>query len=690
MKEPVIISEANLMYNPFAGPEIARVIYTTQSQAEVWIACKLGGIDANRAYNESVSLILKGNLNKNAILKAVQRLVERHEVLRAVFSTDGRFMTIFKTHTIAVDYRDIFEFNDIEKLKVLADYLTSDANYNFDLVKGPLFKVGLIKMSESEHQLILTAHHIICDGWSLGIILEELGSFYSAYVQGTKPDVPLVDTFSSYAEKEQEFIESTAYIKTEKYWLKQYETNVPAVTLPTDFPRPELRTFKGDRLDFEIDSNLVTNLKKVGIQSGASFVVTLLTAFEVFLYGQTGQDDLVLGLPAAGQSLSGKTQLIGHCVNLLPLRSKLAKDVPFNEYLKNRKTAIFDAYEHQQFSFGQLLQKLAITRDPSRVPLVPIMFNIDMGMVNAVAFDGLSYKLKSNPRAYEAFELFLNATGTENELILEWSYNASLFKPETIEQMMTSFKEVLNSIVANPEDKIEDIVKTDNLAYVELNDTLVSYPELPLHELLTNQAQMNSLKEAIKFEGSEISYENLEKQVNQLAHYLIGKGVAKGDYVAVSLPRSIELLVTLIAIMKSGAAYLPLDPDFPSMRLKFMLEDSEAKYLITTKEFSTLFKTHTKIVLLEDMFLNLSQYPSSSPAVSVAINDIAYMMYTSGSTGKPKGVMVTHKNLINFLCSMMDEPGIKENDKLLSITTISRPGIVSSSFKRSNTSDGQQ
>jgi amino acid adenylation domain-containing protein len=671
MKQPTTKIHTTTSFNPFIGPEIIRIIPITQSQSEIWTACMFGGEDASRAYNESISLILSGNLNKAALKDSIQKLVGRHEILQATFSPDGRFMTVFDKMPIEVFYQDISQLHITQKNKAVNNYLSEDVNTIFDLVKGPLLKIGLLKLSKLEHQLILTAHHIICDGWSLGIMLEELGSFYSANVQGGTPDVPQPETFSSYAEEELEFIESPEYVKTQKYWLKQYETSVPTVTLPTDFPRPQLRTFKGNRLDFGIDSDLVANLKKIGVQSGASFVVTLLAAFEVFLYHQTGQDDLVLGLPAAGQSRSGKTQLIGHCVNLLPLRSKLSTDIPFNEYLKNRKNAIFDAYDYQQFSFGQLLQKLAIARDPSRVPLAPIMFNIDMGMTSAVAFNGLSYKLKSNPRAYETFDLFLNATGSEDELLLEWSYNVSLFKSETIEQMMVSFKKILNSIVANPKVKIGDVIKVDDSAYSKLNDTLVSYPQLPLHKLLTNQAQITALKQAIKFGNSDISYKNLDKQANQLAHYLAEQGVSNGDYVAVSLPRSIELVVALIAIMKCGAAYLPLDPNFPSSRLEFMLEDSKAKYLITTKEFSSLFKTSEKVLLSEDIFLNLSQFPSSLPAISVDINDVAYIMYTSGSTGKPKGVVVTHKNLVNFLCSMMNEPGIDENDKLLSITTIS-------------------
>jgi amino acid adenylation domain-containing protein len=660
-----------IAYDPFAGPVLEKVIPIVQAQAEIWIACQLGGKDANRAYNESVSLILKGVLDREALEHAIDRLMRRHEALRSTFSVDGRFMTVFEELSPDFTFKDLTALSILDRESAVKEYLADDANHVFDLVKGPLLKIGVLKLSEQDHQLVITAHHIVCDGWSMGIVLEELGRFYSSYLLGETPDFPQNDSFSSYADVEQVFIGSSEFEKTENYWLDQYAESVPEITLPTDFPRPQIRTFKSARLDFEVESELIAELKKVGIKSGASLVVTLMAAFEVFLNRITGQDDLVLGLPAAGQSMSGMTQLIGHCVNLLPLRTQIRRDIPFTEYLRIRKSAIFDAYEHQQFSFGQLLKKLPISRDPSRVPLVPVTFNIDMGMDSAVAFKGLDFKLKSNPRAFETFELFLNATGREDEFILEWSYNSSLFKPATIEQMMASFKEVLRSIVDGPDTAIGDLIQIDTTAYASLNNTRADYPQLSLHELLTEQVIRTPQNQAVKFGNKEVSYANLEKGANQLANYLSSEGIVAGDYVAVSLPRSIELVQTLIAIMKCGAAYLPLDPEYPVRRLEFMLEDSEAKSLITSKNISSSLNSGIKVLHIEDVLSDLSKYPNTPPLKKVDNNEVAYILYTSGSTGKPKGVPVTHKNLVNFLYSMLGEPGIAEKDVLLSITTIS-------------------
>ncbi|GGW61617.1 amino acid adenylation domain-containing protein [Winogradskyella epiphytica] len=671
MNESTIKSESKPTLNPFAGPELEKVILTTPSQAEIWISCKIGDIDANRAYNESVTLVLKGRLNKEALLKAVVGLVERHESLRSVFSTDGRFMSIFKHLHIDVDQQDLSHLNQSEQNEAIKDYISGEANHVFDLVKGPLFKVGLIKLSETEHHLVLTAHHIICDGWSLGIMLEELGNMYSAIINNSDHTLPKAESFGDYADEQQLYLNSSDYKVNEAYWLNQFADSVPQLTLPTDFSRPKLRTYKSERLDLPMGIDLVNALKKTGIKAGCSLVTTLLSAFEVFIYTQTGQDDVVLGLPSADQAASGKTQMIGHCVNLLPLRSKINANISFNDYLKKRKSELFDAYDHQQLSFGQLLQKLAIARDPSRVPLVPVVFNIDMGMSSAVSFSGLDYELRSNPRAYESFEIFMNATGSDKDLILEWSYNSNLFKPSTIKQMMRTFQVILDTIVANPDVKIGEIIKVDISDYSELNTTEKSYPKEPLHELLFKQAQINPSKNAIKFGEDQIAYSDLAKQVHQVAHYLKAHGVKNGDFVAVSLPRSTEMIITLIAIMECGAAYLPLDPTYPSKRLEFMLEDSESKCMITTKALSTSLEAGINIIHLQDLFSKLEDYPESPLNETIDINNTAYLLYTSGSTGKPKGVPISHKNLVNLLFSVLDKPSIKASDVLISITTIS-------------------
>jgi amino acid adenylation domain-containing protein len=664
--------DTNNKFDPFAGPEIEKVVYTTKAQSEIWTACYFGGNDAARAYNDSLTMEFIGSLDSIAMNRAIQTLVEQHEALRATFSTNGIYMSILKQLTLELTDLDLSNLDEIAKSEAWDQYLKEEAHFLFDLVQGPLIKFSLLKLSENNHRLIITTHHIICDGWSIGIMLQDLGTIYSAYAENKIPELTVPIPFSAYANEEQLFSKSDENKATESYWYKMYEESIPIVDVPTDNPRPSLRTFKSDRLDFDLDSNLLSDLKQTGLSVGSSLVTTMLTSFEIFLCQLTGQDDLVVGLPAAGQAVTGMNHLIGHCVNLLPLRSKPILSMSFKDYLKQRKSELFDAYDHQQLSFGHLLQKLNIARDPSRIPLVPIVFNIDMGMTNGVRFSNLTYTLISNPRAYENFEIILNASGTEKSLVCEWTYNKTLFKPETINKMMISFEKILQKIVEDPSKTLEEIMYQDYTSeYSKTNATTASYPDISISELFRKQAENTPKNIAIEFNNIETTYSDLNKKTNQIAHYLVNQGLKSGDVIGVSLLRSTDLVATLIAILKCGCAYVPLDPNFPPQRLEFMLEDSEAKFLITNKKTNLAFSNSIKTYFLEDLLSYLPELPNTPLDIVVNQDSIAYILYTSGSTGKPKGVPITQKSLVNLLFSLAKEPGIKESDKQLAITTIS-------------------
>ncbi|MGQ7947205.1 non-ribosomal peptide synthetase [Flavobacterium sp. WC2509] len=667
------LTQTETQFNPFSH-EIERVIYSTNSQLEIWTDCIFGGSDANKAYNLSVSIKLKGELIINSLDQAVKTLVQRHECLRATFSPDGRYMCIYNDPTIEISYNNISNIPSIEKQQSIDTLVKDEVKSLFDLVNGPLFKVNLIEINEYEHLLTLTHHHIIGDGLSFDVILEELSTLYSAYIENIKPNLPKPERFSEFAEKINSFMESSEYKPLEDFWLSIYKESVPTIELPIDYVRPSLRTYNSHRLDFPLDDTIINSLKNVGMTAGCSLVTTLLAAFEVFLCKVTGQNDLVVGFPSSGNILYDMRQLVGDCVNLLPLRSKINPDSSFLDYLKERNSQLFDAYEHQQVSFGHLLKSFPIARDPSRIPLVPVILTVDLNrdIESEFSFTGLSHEFKINPREFATFEIQLHAFRTKNGPSFQWTYNTTLFKPETINQMMGTFEEIINKLISNVNMPLKNITGGDYLLdYQTLNNTEISYPNVTLTELLKLQAEITPNNIALEFHGSKTTYVELHKKVNQLAHYLKAQGIESGDFVAVSFPRSPELLYTLLAIIQCGAAYLPLDPEYPKERLEFMLNDSNAKVLLTSKTLAASLPSWSHTLFIEDAMNSLNQYAIVPVASTITPNDLVYILYTSGSTGNPKGVPITHKNLVNFLCSMALEPGINENDRVLSITTIS-------------------
>lgn len=668
-------------FDPFAGPVIARLGFTAEPQIELWTACVLGGDDANRAYNESVSLRLTGPLNRDALERAWQSLIDRHEMLRSAFSADGTQFLVFTDVPTNITWQDCSAQTDAEQQQAIADYLKQDALYVFDLLRGPLVRAGLIKLSDTSHHLTITAHHIVCDGWSLGILMQDLSALYSAYAQQITPDLPDAPLFSEHALSQRAFADSDEYRQTEQFWVDQYRQPAPVLNLPTDFPRPALRTYKSDRRDYELDEALGQAVKTMGVKAGCSFVTTLMAAFEVLLHRQTGQTDLVVGLPAAGQSATGNDRLVGHCVNLLPLRSFPAPDLPFIGFLKQHKEVMLDAFEHQQLTFGRLLQKITVPRDPSRVTLVPVIFNVDVGLADGVLFHGLEYRLVSNPRQYEAVDLFLNIGGSETALTLEWSYNSQLFRPETIDRLMAEFERLLRAVVADPTIRLGQIPLTDHRALTmqlarlaEWNDTRADYPRnVPLTQLLTQTARRYADKTALIVNDERMSYRMLDETSNRVACHLQRLGIGPGDVVGVMLDRSSSLLVALIAVIKAGAAYVPVDPDYPHDRIAFMLTDSVARLLITSETYAGRLAHQIPELLIENALTDSATDATdpTAPDQTATGSDLAYILYTSGSTGKPKGVMIEHRSLVNLLYSMIDWPGMTSDDVLLGVTTVS-------------------
>ena len=663
-------------FDPFAGGELSSTVLLTESQREIWASVQMG-LAANCSYNESQSLEIKGALSEPAILQALQALVARHEILRATCSPDGSTLCIARELALEVDLTDLSHLEHQSQTQHVDGFIQQAVETPFDLEHGPLIRVKLTKLSDQDHVLLLTVHHIICDGWSIALMVSELAELYSAFEQGQAPQLDLPVGFSEYANALEDAKGTPEAKEDFNYWLKQYTDSVPTLDFPTDRPRPALRTFDSARIDWPLSPDLITQLKKLGAELGGSFMTTLLSGFDIYLSRITGQSDITVGVPAAGQAATGEYNLVGHCVNLLPLRSQVNPQQSFQEYFSHRKSTVLDAYEHQQFTFGTLVQALKMDRDPSRIPLVPIIFNIDQGLDSEqLSFADLEVTFKSNPRSYENFELFINATELKGAVTLECQYNTNLFDRETIQCRLAEFETILQSIITNPAQPIATLSllpESERRWLAQFNPTQTLGLDSPcLHQLVETQATQAPNTVAVVFEETQLTYQALDHQANQLAHFLRKQGVGPDCLVGLCLERSLNMVVAMLAILKAGGAYVPLDPGNPPHRLALILEDSQLSLLISEKSL----KAHipdcaASVIYLDQNKSQIELEPTSSVQNTANEANMAYVLYTSGSTGKPKGVMIAHCNVVNLLLAMGQELDYSSSDICLAVTPIS-------------------
>ncbi len=662
-------------FDPFAEIEQPVLVPTTEPQREIWTSVKLGGDPANCAYNESVSIRLKGHLDYVTLIQAVNSVVARHDALRATFSNDGTFMQIGNRLTLELPLIDFSSSSAVDE--EVNKWLKEEVETPFSLENGPLLRVNVLKVTPHEHLLTITAHHIICDGWSISLIMQDMAGFYNASASG-KPYVKEQENqFSAYALEEKKKMKGHEQDRDEKFWLKQYEGFSQTLELPLDKPRPAVRTFNARRIDVEFDKSVIDKVKLIGAKAGCSLVNTLTVAFEVFLHRITGSEDLVLGVPAAGQSVSGRYDLVGHCVNLLPLKSKISSRLTFLDHLRNRKKEILDAFDHQEYTFGSLVKKLTLPRDPGRIPLVPVIINVDTGVFDGVRFNGLESSFISNPRCFENFEIFINAANYQGRFIVECTFNTDLFDEEVMLFRMREFNQLLTSIAGNPDEFIDklDLLTPEEkeLFLVKLNQTKADYASgKSIQALFEEQVRLSGNKRAVVAGNQTLTYEELNRRVNILANQLMILGAGPGSIIALCTERNADMVVSLMAILKSGAAYLPMDPAFPADRLQYMMDDAGVALLISSSEMVQKLKPRTdKVFILDGDWTDKTSKNDSNPVLSHEPSGLAYIIYTSGSTGKPKGVQVHHQAVVNLLSHFQRELKVGKEDNLLAVTTIS-------------------
>jgi amino acid adenylation domain-containing protein len=527
----------------------------------------------------------------------------------------------------------------------------------------------------------MTAHHIVCDGWSWGVLTEDLGALYNEAVGGA-PGPAAADDYADYLVWQAQELSGPALAGHEQYWVNRFSGKVlPVLDLPTDRPRAAVRSFSSRRVDHLLDAALVTRLESRASGWGLSLFAVLLGAFTGTLHRLTDQDDLVVGVPSAGQSASGLGRLVGHCVNLLPLWVRANREQPFQDLAQSCSAALLDALEHQALSYGALLSRLSLHRDPSRLPLVSVMFNVDPTPSRQHdLFSGLACEVRTPARDFENFELFVNASRTpDGGIRLESQFNADLFDAATIERWMRCYETLLGSVAADdgrPLSRLDCLHSTDLSALKALQPAPVTFPGPALmHAAFSRQAATVPQRVALGDGRSHWTYQALDERSNRLAHRLQERGLGRGDRVGLCLNRHADMVVALLAVLKSGAAYVPLDPGFPTARLAYYAADAQLALLLTESGIASAPTEWREDAATRVMMLDRDvDWDKASPAPlpeQAHPEDLAYVIYTSGSTGKPKGVCVPHRAVANFLVSMQQTPGLGPEDRLAAVTTLS-------------------
>jgi amino acid adenylation domain-containing protein len=640
------------------GALTTRYVPLTDAQKALWILLQAGD-DAASAYNESFSLLMHGQVNLEALRTAVQALIDRHEALRTTFSAEGDYQIIVPGLSLDIPLVDLSHEDTTQQNTQFSQWLQRETARPFDLEHGPLMRVFVLKKSDSEYMLILIYHHIIVDGWSISVLLRELSELYSSFCQQRQAQLQQPAKFSEYAQWLSHQQQEPVMREAEHYWREHFASVPPGVELPLDRARPALKTFVGAQKRHVIDKALVERLKRLSAQQHCTLYVTLLSCFEVLLSRLSTQEDFIVGIPVAGQPLWEEkgNNLVGHCINLLPLHSTVHSDMTFAEQMSATKRELMDAYDRSIYPFIRLLQMLNRPRDLSRSPLFSTLFNFDRpsNSREELDFAGLQCDGVINPVEASKYDLTLELTEENGAILADFTYCTDLFDAETIERWAGHYYTLLEHIVMTPEQLVSHIpllteAETSALC-IERNATETSYPShLCVHHLFEEQVGRTPDAFAVEDCDRKLTYRELDEHANQVAHHLIKLGVGPGENVGICMQRSVEMLIALLGIFKAGGAFLPLDAAFPQERIAFMLQDACVTVLLTQEQLLPDLPTDgLNVVCLNSSLEAVASEEKTRPTSAVTGEHLAYIMYTSGSTGRPKGVLIPHSGIVNYL-----------------------------------------
>lgn len=627
------------------------------AQHRLWLFEEMN--TGSAVYNVPAAIRFKGNLNVKALQQSLNEIVRRHETLQTTFhKREGEsWMQINADTVLSFQHFDLISVPEERKQSVLKKMIDEEAQQPFDLRKAPLMRCLLFHMEDDHHILLLNMHHIVTDGWSIGVLIKELTLLYDAYIQEKPSPLPELEIqYADFSVWQREWLKGNELDLQLEYWLKQLDGELPVLDLPIDRPRPAIQTYRGSTVKRSLPQELINHLKRWSKNQEATLFFTMLAAFKVWVYRYTGQKELIIGTPISNRSRPDLEHLIGFFVNMLPLRTELTGELSFSEYVNQVKEICLQAYDHQDLPFEKMVERLKLDRDLSRSPIIQVLFALHNTPMSKLELTNLTAEQIDVETGTAKFDLTLNVVDLESarlneeQTILVCEYNSDLFYNTTVERFMDSYICLLQAIAENPEIKLDDISLLTDKELEELslwNERGTDYPsEESLSSLFEEQTTINPKEIAILMGDENLTYEQLNRRVNRLAHWLTMQGVEHEVPVAVAMRRSVSFVVTILAVIKAGGTYVPIEPSFPSDRIRFILEDSRSLLLLT--DDLNLDEAPLPVVNVNNV--DVDSFPEFNLDIFLPqANSLAYIMYTSGSTDKPKGVMVEHRNVVRLV-----------------------------------------
>lgn len=647
------------------------------AQERLWFLDQLE--PESRAYNQPKLMRLKGRLDVDALQRALDAIVERHEALRTTFhdGDEHPVQVVGACHPVELPIIDLSAWSGEEQETRVQELVGQLTERRFDLSRDLMLRGALLKLGSAEHVLLLVTHHIASDGWSTGILWQELATLYGAFCKGEpNPLSGLEIQYADFSLWQRQRLQGAVLDAQLSYWTEQI-SDLRVLELPTDRPRPAVQSYRGARQSYLFSKALSNQLQALSRKHGATTFMTLLAAFQTLLYRYTRQHDITVGSPIAGRARPELEGLIGFFVNMLVLRSDLSGNPAFIDLLARVRKTAFGAYEHQDVPFERLVEALHPERDLSHSPLFQVMFAFQNMPRQSREFPGLTATAMDVKNETSKYDLSLYMWDEPKGLAARLEYNTDLFDGESMNRMLGHFETLLEGVVKNPEQRVSDLPiltpgERDRLL-IAWNDTSRELPEEQfVHQLFERHAAHSPAKIALVFAGQQLTYAELNARANRLANYLRGLGVGPEIAVGICMERSLEMVVAVLAVLKSGGLYVPLDPSHPRDRLALVLGDAGISVLLTQERVEKkLPELNVRAIRVDCDNEAIDRASMSNPAVAGDPDSLAYVIYTSGSTGKPKGVQVSHRAVVNFLNAMQAQPGLAADDVLLAVTTLS-------------------